>query len=123
MGALTEDSEPDDDRQVTPLPREMLGPPDRDMCIDPSKLTYISLLGRGAFGEVHYGTWEAPDGQVHDVAIKVLLATRYGSLQECEKVRAAQSPAHAAPPLRMLCYLQALVCRATRKLHPVGRAL
>lgn len=72
---------------VVPLPPRMPGPPDKDMCIEPSKLTYISLLGRGAFGEVHYGTWEAPDGQVHDVAIKVLLATRYGNLEECEKVR------------------------------------
>lgn len=96
---MAEDSESDDGDQAgsanvprseVAIPRSMPGPPDRDMSIDPGKLSYISLLGRGAFGEVHYGTWEAPDGQVHDVAIKVLLATRYGSLQECDKVSCAQ---------------------------------
>lgn len=99
LGKLTplrEDSESDEEAsgQVVArtgaevaLPPSMPPQPDRDMCIDPKKLNYISLLGRGAFGEVHYGAWEAPDGQVHDVAIKVLLATRYGSLQECDKVR------------------------------------
>lgn len=76
------------EREVA-LPPRMPPQPDRDMSIDPKKLNCISLLGRGAFGEVHYGTWEAPDGQVHDVAIKVLLATRYGSLQECDKVSSA----------------------------------
>lgn len=91
---LAEDSESDKpDRRNAPrdvsLAPRMPSPSDRDMCIEPTKLTYISLLGRGAFGEVHYGTWEAPDGQVHDVAIKVLLATRYGSLQECDKVSPA----------------------------------
>lgn len=71
-----------------PVPAPRVGPGlvDEDAAIDPSKLVYDSLLGRGAFGEVHYGRWEAPDGIVHEVAIKVLLATRYGSLREHEQV-------------------------------------
>lgn len=68
------------------VPRAGPGLVDEDAAIDPSKLVYDSLLGRGAFGEVHYGRWEAPDGTIHEVAIKVLLATRYGSLREHEQV-------------------------------------
>lgn len=68
------------------VPRVGPGLVDEDAAIDPSKLVYDSLLGRGAFGEVHYGRWEAPDGTMHEVAIKVLLATRYGSLREHEQV-------------------------------------
>lgn len=70
----------------TPAPRVGPGLVDEDAAIDPSKLVYESLLGRGAFGEVHYGSWAAPDGIIHEVAIKVLLATRYGSLKEHEQV-------------------------------------
>lgn len=70
----------------TPAPRAGPGLVDEDAAIDPSKLVYDSLLGRGAFGEVHYGRWEAPDGTIHEVAIKVLLATRYGSLREHDQV-------------------------------------
>lgn len=87
----TYDSQPPDpspqaENVPVPIPRGP-GLVDQDAAIDPSKLVYDSLLGRGAFGEVHYGRWEAPDGTIHEVAIKVLLATRYGSLKEHEQVR------------------------------------
>eukprot|EP00892_Ulva_mutabilis_P007267 jgi/Ulvmu1/4912/UM201_0004.1 len=83
-------AEPSYEVPALPNPAPRIGPGlvDEDAAIDPSKLVYDSLLGRGAFGEVHYGRWEAPDGIIHEVAIKVLLATRYGSLREHEQDRA-----------------------------------
>lgn len=63
--------------------------PDRDLAIDQSKLHFKWVLGSGAFGEVWFGTWTAHDGRVHNVAIKVLIATTYGSRAGRDRVRSA----------------------------------
>jgi hypothetical protein len=60
--------------------------PDRDLAIDQSKLTFKWVLGSGAFGEVWFGTWEALDGTVHKVAIKVLMSTAYGGITGRDRV-------------------------------------
>jgi hypothetical protein len=60
--------------------------PDCDLAIDQSKLTRKWVLGAGAFGEVWFGTWEAHDGTIHKVAIKVLMSTAYGGIAGRDRV-------------------------------------
>jgi hypothetical protein len=65
--------------------------PDTDLSIDQSKLRFKWVLGSGAFGEVWFGTWQANDGQVHKVAIKVLMTTAYGGIVGKNRVRLPSS--------------------------------